>query len=284
MLKAVARAGVLGAAALVVREAGRTSSLLKVVRESVDVDDVPVVDGIYGRQYDDGGNRLILVTAGDSLLSTRGAKEEENTAPVQLAKGLADKEQRPIRLINVARTGHMGSHLKGQIQDLRERLDGIKPDVVFVSMGGSDVRGGTPWKNAKIDYRDAVFDLTRMGAQVAWATVPPMNAPAPLAGTAVGVVMRRKSDAWSEKITQLLNGISKAGYGVMVVPFDKNMADFRDHPEWFSPDDPFHPGDMGQPVAASRVVPYLHEALHKVGNPHPQQSKFDPRGYPIQPT
>lgn len=293
-------------------EIRNTRKVLRLTKESVDVADTPAIDGIYGNEYArDGVKPLVLVEAGDSLLSGRGSSSPENSAAVQVAVGLAHEKQRQVLLIHVARTAHRHIHLESQRNDAEKQLDAAKeelkkkksksddglkfdiddltPDLVFVTMGAAEVTGGSIWRQAKTDYRDFISKVTRTGARVIWGTVPPIDAPVPVAESLLASgAMARKGAKWDGNTMTLLGDIAREGYAVTPVSFQELMDDYRDQPEYFAnldPDhpvpDPFHPGDLGQRVAAERVLPFLVKALDTRGDPHPKQKDFTRRGIPV---
>lgn len=285
-LQVVAAVGTLGRT-----EIASIKRLTRLDRESIDIDDTPAIDGIYGQEFaHEDTEPLVLVEAGDSLLSGRGSSSPENSAAVRVALGLAIANQRPVRLIHVARTASRHIHLNPQAREAKERLNGVKPDLVFVTMGAADVIDGSTWPQARTDYRYFISTFTRMGAKVVWGTVPPLDAPVPVAESLLASrIMSKKGAQWDENSVTLLNDIAQAGYDVTPLSFQTLMAEFRDHPEYFADKDPqnpipdpFHPGDLGQRVAAELVVPLLVAALYKPGDAHPQQRNFTMWGDPVQ--
>lgn len=290
ILKAAATAaGLLAVPAAV--QVANLAHLRRALDESVAYEGPPAVDGIYGAQYP--GAPVNLVGTGDSLLA--GLWAGNRTSMQWVALLLANEIQRPVELFNVAVTGAKVSDLDRQLQKADGRLEGRRPDVVLLSVGATDIQDRNKFGKVRGHMRDILDEWNRRGGQVVVATPPPMDAPTPLNGNVGGKYIGGKAAQWGKEEKEFVRKFANHGHGVTLADFGELMRVFYDNRRLFASGDPthpqpddFHPGSLGQEVAAGLVIPSVLKAYRQsrdaAGNPlpaHPTQKDFDRYGNPI---
>ena len=213
--------------------------------EALDADRVwrPRLDGVPAE----------LVVLGDSIAAGLGAERPKDTLGARLAKGLARRLHRPVRLRTAAIVGAESSLLAGQIDDLPADY---RPDVAVIVVGGNDVTHRVPVSTSIGHLEEAIHRLRASGAAVVVGTCPDLGAlrPVPQPLRALGSRLSRQlADAQAAAAERL--GARAVSLRQAVGPFFVTQPD-----EMFSLDR-FHPSAMGYRRTAEALLPALLDVL-----------------------
>lgn len=210
----------------------------------------PMADKVYRKRYK---KKLDLLILGDSLAAGLGAELPSDTLGARLAKGVAKKAKRAVRLRTVARVG-------GEASMLAEQLDGLprgyRADVAVIVVGGNDVVHRVPVDESVRDLAAAVRRLQEGGTSVVVGTCPDLGAirPVPQPLRALGsAASRQMATAQRKAVLEL---------GARAVSLDVVAGHhFTDNPaEMFSADQ-FHPSGLGYRRTAKAILPSVLAAL-----------------------
>ncbi|WP_082297398.1 SGNH/GDSL hydrolase family protein [Microbacterium sp. GCS4] len=232
---------VCGLRAVLVRQAaiarGRIGKPLG--EESIDA------DRVWRRRLE--GDPVELLVLGDSLAAGLGAETRKQTLGGRLAKGLARRLHRPVRLRTIAVVG-------SESPDLDDQLAGLPvdyaPDVAVIVVGGNDVTHRLPVSTSTRHLRRAIDELRGRGAEVVVGTCPDLGALRP-----VPQPLRRLVSSLSRRLAEAQTGTARdAG----AVPVDLRRAVgpmFFDDPEAMFSLDRFHPSPLGYRRTAEALLP-----------------------------
>ncbi|WP_327040665.1 SGNH/GDSL hydrolase family protein [Microbacterium sp. Root53] len=135
----------------------------------------PDADRVWRRRFD--APPLDLLMLGDSIAAGLGAHRRKDTLGARVAKGLASRLERPVRLRTAAVVGSESSALARQ-------LDGLDPDyradVAVIVVGGNDVTHRVPHQVAVAHLTDAIRRLRARGTAVVVGTCPDLGALRPV--------------------------------------------------------------------------------------------------------
>lgn len=199
------------------------------------------------------GEPIELLIAGDSLAAGLGATRPKETLGGRLAKGLAKRTGRPVRLRSVAVVG-------SESPDLAAQLDGLehayRPDAAVIVVGGNDVTHRIPATESVRHLVTAIERMQERGAVVVVGTCPDLGAlrpvPQPLR-TFAARLSRRLAAAQAE-------GAARAG--AASVDLRRSVGPlFLDEPEQMFSLDRFHPSPLGYRRTAEALLPALMTAL-----------------------
>jgi lysophospholipase L1-like esterase len=199
------------------------------------------------------GDRLDLLLLGDSIAAGLGADTAKQTLGAQLAKRLAKRTGRAVRLHTAARVGAESSMLDGQLTGLRA---GYVPDVAVVVVGGNDV-------THRVRVSESVADLTRCVTAFRESDVPVVvglcpdlgsltAVPQPLRALA-GLASRQLAASQREAVTEV--GAHAVSLAEVVGPF------FLSRPDEMFALDRFHPSGAGYRRTAKALLPSVLAAL-----------------------
>lgn len=213
-------------------------------------EDAHRADRTYKKKY---GNRLHLVLLGDSIAAGLGAEAPEDTLGAQLAKRLARRTHRSVRLVTAARVGSESSELAAQLDTLPPDL---RIDVAVIVVGGNDVTHRIPAATAARHLGDALARLREREVRVVVGTCPDLSAldavKQPLRGLAgrssrtLAAAQQRVAleyDAWVVSLS------------AVVGPF------FLAQPDSMFSVDRFHPSGAGYRRLAKALLPSVMAAL-----------------------
>jgi len=199
------------------------------------------------------GEPVELLVLGDSLAAGLGAERRKETLGGRVAKGLAARVHRPVRLHTAAIVGSE-SHM------LAEQLDGLpnanRADIAVIVVGGNDVTHLISAESASRHLERAISRLREQGTRVVVGTCPDLGSlrpvPQPLRALLSRMSMRM---AWAQA-----RACRRAG----AVPVDLRRAVgpiFRADPgEMFSLDQ-FHPSAAGYRRTAEALLPAVIDAV-----------------------
>jgi lysophospholipase L1-like esterase len=203
------------------------------------------------------GEPLDLLMLGDSIAAGLGAPRPKDTLGARLAKALARREQRPVRLRTAAVVGAESAGLAGQIDALPADY---KPELAVIVVGGNDVTHRLPVSLAAAHLARAVERLRGRGAEVVVGTCPDLGAlravPQPL--RALGSRLSRQlADAQAVAATRA---------GARAVSLRRAVGEvFVSRPDEMFSLDRFHPSALGYRRTADALLVAASAALRDAG-------------------
>lgn len=215
-------------------------------------------DRTWKRKYGDPVDLLLL---GDSIAAGLGAATPKETLGAQLARRLAKRLHRAVRLHTAAQVGAESSMLRAQLAALPA---GYRPDVAVVVVGGNDVTHRVRVAESVRHLEEAVQALLDLGCPVVVGTCPDLGAltavPHPLRALG-GLASRQLAAAQRDKVTAL--GAHAVALADVVGPF------FVARPDEMFAVDRFHPSGAGYRRTAKALLPSVLVALgHADDLPH----------------
>ncbi|WP_110183115.1 SGNH/GDSL hydrolase family protein [Nocardioides solisilvae] len=213
-------------------------------------EEAPRSDGVYKRKYGDPVDLLLL---GDSIAAGLGAEDPQHTLGGQLARRLARRTRRTVRLHTAARVGAETSMLRAQLADLPP---GYRPDVAVVVVGGNDVTHRVRVATSRAQLGEAIEALHGLGAGVVVGTCPDLGTlravPQPL--RSLGSLASRQL-AHAQREVALSSGAWAVSLSDVVGPF------FLAQPDAMFAIDRFHPSEAGYRRTAKALLPSVVAAL-----------------------
>lgn len=213
-------------------------------------EDAHRADKVWKKGY---GDPLDLLVLGDSIAAGLGADAPGGTFGAQLAKRLAKKAKRSVRLHTAARVGAESSQLRAQLAGLPA---GYRPDVAVIVVGGNDVTHRVRVAESRGHLGEAVATLRERGVPVVVGTCPDLGALTVLQQPlrALARVGSRQLAAAQREVTTELGGIA-VSLADVVGPF------FVTRPDAMFAVDRFHPSTKGYERTAKAVLPSVLVAL-----------------------
>ena len=214
-------------------------------------EDALEADRVWLRKLD--GEPLELLILGDSIAAGLGATRRKETLGARIAKGLANRARRPVRLRTVAVVGSESSALREQLDDLPDEYE---PDVAVIVVGGNDITHRVPVATSVSHLTEAIARLRSRGTQVVVGTCPDLGAlrPVPQPLRSLGSRMSRQL-----ALAQADAAVAAGAYAVSlrhaVGPFFISQPD-----EMFSLDR-FHPSALGYRRTAEALLPAVAGSL-----------------------
>lgn len=215
----------------------------------------PDADRHYKRKY---GEPVDLLLLGDSIAAGLGAEKAKHTLGGRLARGIASRAGRSVRLRTAAVVGSESSMLAAQLASLPA---GYRPDVAVIVVGGNDVTHRVPVATSVRHLVEAVDDLRARGTEVVVGTCPDLGAlrPVPQPLRALGSrASRQLADA--QRAAALDRGARVVSLAHVVGPF------FITNPEEMFSLDRFHPSAHGYKRTAKAMLPSVLAALGVVAD------------------
>jgi len=208
-------------------------------------------DRTYKKKY---GEPYELLMVGDSIAAGLGAEEAKGTLGARLAKGLAKKTGRAVRLKTVAQVGSETWMVAEQ--QLPRLLPSYCPDVAVVVVGGNDVTHRIPVAESVASLAEVIEELRARGAQVVVGTCPDLGAlrPLPQPLRSLGARASRQL-AMAQAQVALEAGAYVVSLADVVGPF------FVTNPDEMFSIDRFHPSEMGYKRTAQAILPSVLAAL-----------------------
>ncbi|HEY0644715.1 MAG TPA: SGNH/GDSL hydrolase family protein [Nocardioides sp.] len=199
------------------------------------------------------GEPVDLLVLGDSIAAGLGAERAKHTLGGRLARGIAKRSGRSVRLRTAAVVGSESSMLAAQLASLP---GSYRPDVAVIVVGGNDVTHRVPVADSVRHLVDAVDLLRALGAEVVVGTCPDLGAlravPQPL--RALGARASRQL-AVAQRAAALDHGARVVSLAHVVGPF------FHTFPEEMFSLDRFHPSARGYKRTAKAMLPSVLAAL-----------------------
>lgn len=213
-------------------------------------EDAHDADRVYKKRL---GARIDLVLLGDSIAAGLGADDARGTLGARLARGLAKRTQRSVRLRTVAVVGAESSTLGDQVAALPASA---RPDVAVIVVGGNDVTHRVPVAEAVAHLESAIESLQARGAAVVVGTCPDLGAlrPVPQPLRSLGARASRQL-AQAQREAALARGAWAVSLADVVGPF------FITNPDEMFSLDRFHPSAQGYKRTAKAMLPSVLAAL-----------------------
>jgi lysophospholipase L1-like esterase len=213
-------------------------------------EEVHIADRVYKKKY---GDRIELLLLGDSIAAGLGAEKPKHTLGAQLAKRIAGRTRRAVRLHTAARVGSETSMLRSQLAGLPP---GYTADVAVIVVGGNDVTHRVKPSVSAGHLAQAVRALHEQGTAVVVGTCPDLGAltavPQPLR-TLARIASRQLAAAQREVVLEL--GGRAVSLADVVGPF------FVTQPDEMFAIDRFHPSGAGYRRTAKAILPSVLAAL-----------------------
>lgn len=250
---AVSSAAGIGVAAFALREMLRRQAAVARRRIGKPLGELaPDADRVWRRSLE--GAPVELLFLGDSIAAGLGADRRKDTLGARLAKGLARRTHRPVRLRTAAVVGSESSALAGQLDGLG---DAYTPDLAVIVVGGNDVTHRVPATVAAAHVTHAIERLRERGTAVVVATCPDLRAlravPQPLRSLA-SRLSRQLAAAQAE---------AAVAAGAAVFSLRRTVGPmFLSEPDAMFSMDRFHPSALGYRRTAEALLPI---ALHALG-------------------
>ena len=210
----------------------------------------PDADRVWKSAY---GDPLDLLVLGDSIAAGLGAERRKDTLGARLAKGLAKRTGRAVRLTTGAVVGSESSQLAAQLDGLPE---GYAADVAVIVVGGNDVTHRVPVAVSVGHLEAAVTRLRSVGTEVVVGTCPDLGAlrPVPQPLRSLGSRASRQL-AQAQAAGAVRAGAHAVSLASVVGPF------FITNPDEMFSLDRFHPSALGYRRTAAALLPSLLAAL-----------------------
>lgn len=208
-------------------------------------------DRVWRRSLD--GRPIELLLLGDSLAAGLGAERRKETLGGRIAKGLARRMQRPVRLRTAAVIGSESSALAGQLDSLPS---GYRADVAVIVVGGNDVTHNVPASSAADRLEEAILRLQSDGTAVVVGTCPDLGALRPVPQPLRTVLSRMSR--------RLALAQTSVAWRTGAVPVDLRQAvgpTFHEEPDEMFGLDRFHPSAAGYRRTAEALLPAVITAL-----------------------
>ncbi len=212
-------------------------------------------DRTWKKKY---GDRVDLLVLGDSIAAGLGAETPRQTLGARLARKLAKRTHRAVRLHTAAVVGAESSALAGQLATLPASYS---PHVAIVIVGGNDVTHRVPVVESVDHLTSCVRALQERGTRVVVGTCPDLGAlrPVPQPLRVLGSRASRQLAAAQARAVEPL-GAHVVSLADAVGPFFTSDPD-----EMFSPDR-FHPSSLGYKRTAQALLPHVLEAVQAWSN------------------
>ncbi|WP_248151293.1 SGNH/GDSL hydrolase family protein [Microbacterium aoyamense] len=208
-------------------------------------------DRVWQRRRD--GEPIDLLLLGDSIAAGLGAEHRKDTLGGRIAKGLAKRLHRPVRLRTAAIVGAESSALAQQLDDLPA---GYRPDIAIIVVGGNDVTHRVPVAESARHLSDAVGRLRQRGASVVVGTCPDLGAlrpvPQPL----------RSLGSRQSRVLAAAQAAAAEAAGAQAVSLRTAVGHiFISQPDEMFSLDRFHPSALGYRRTAEALLPAVLAAL-----------------------
>lgn len=211
------------------------------------------------------GNPVKLLVLGDSIAAGLGAERPKDTLGARIARSLAKKSDRAVRLRTAAVVGSESNALRAQLADLPENY---RPDLAVIVVGGNDVTHRISPAQAVPFLAEAIAELQSRGARVVVGTCPDLGTLRPVPQPLRSVLrVSSKRMAAAQAQAARAAGVKYVLLGRLAGPL------FRDHPEEMFSVDRFHPSGTGYRRTAKFLVPVLVKELATQNPANPEGSE-----------
>jgi lysophospholipase L1-like esterase len=205
-------------------------------------------DGLFGRFP---GHPITFAILGDSSAAGYGTESPEETPGVLLASGLAELAKRPVRLIDVAKTGARSTDLAAQVDAALQ----AGPHVAVILIGVNDVKEQMPPSTSVRLLSTAVRRLRAAHCEVVVGTCPDLGVVPPIMPP-----LRQVARAWSRRLAAAQT-IAVVEAGGRTVSLGSLLGEvFRTNPTMWGRDN-FHPSATGYAAASAALLPSVAAAV-----------------------
>ena len=207
-------------------------------------EEAPDADRVWKSKY---GDPLDLLLLGDSIAAGLGAERRKDTLGARLAKGIAKRAHRSVRLTTAARVGSESSVLPDQLAALPAAY---RADVAVIVVGGNDVTHRVPVAESVRHLEETIARLSAAGTAVVVGTCPDLGAlrPVPQPLRTLGSRMSRQLAA-AQREAAVGAGAHAVSLAHVVGPF------FITNPDEMFSLDRFHPSGVGYRRTAKALLP-----------------------------
>lgn len=213
-------------------------------------EDAQVAAELYKKKY---GDPIELLLLGDSIAAGLGADEPDETLGAHLARRLAKRTRRTVRLHCAAHVGSETAMVRAQLAALPR---GYLAEVAVIIVGGNDVTHRVRTAESVGHLREVVEPLLASGTHVVVGTCPDLGAlpvlPQPLRSLAQ-IASRQLASAQREVVLEL--GGRVVSLADVAGPF------FVAQPDDMFAVDRFHPSGAGYRRIAKAMLPSILDAL-----------------------
>lgn len=209
---------------------------------------------------------LHLMVFGDSTATGYGCRSAEEVPGVLLARGLAERSGKRIRLSTKAIVGATSKGLAGQVDAMF--VAGPPPDAAVIMIGANDVTALNGLGPSARRLSDAVTRLRAADAVVVVGTCPDFGVI-----TAIPQPLRWVTRDRGLRLARTQARAVRAAGGVPVPLADLLSPDFRQHPELMFSADRYHPSAAGYELAGMQLLPALCYALGEWPGDLPWESR-----------
>ncbi|HEY3508396.1 MAG TPA: SGNH/GDSL hydrolase family protein [Kribbella sp.] len=205
-------------------------------------------NGLYGRYP---GRPITFAMIGDSSAAGYGTDSPDETPGVLIASGLADLAERPVRLVDVSKTGAKSTELAAQVDTAL--LSG--PHVAVILIGANDVKAKMPPSTSVRQLSAAVRRLRAANCEVVVGTCPDLGVVPPIVPP-----LRWVARSWSHRLAaaQTIAVVEAGGRSVSLGSLLGEV--FRTDPSMWGRDN-FHPSATGYAAASAALLPSVAAAM-----------------------
>jgi lysophospholipase L1-like esterase len=239
--------------------AGQASHARTVIPKSWDIP--PRADGVYSpgggpvqRWHRSMAVDLHLMIFGDSTATGYGCMIAEEVPGVRIARGLAERTGKRIRLSTKAIVGATSKGVCGQVDAMF--VAGSPPDVAVMMLGANDVTALNGISQSAQRLSLAVRKLRARGAVVVVGTCPDLGVI-----SAIPQPLRSLAHARTSQLARAQTAAVRAAGGVPVPLAQLLAPEFRAAPDVMFSADGFHPSATAYALAAEALLPALCAAL-----------------------
>jgi lysophospholipase L1-like esterase len=239
--------------------AGQADKARKIIPKAWDTP--PRADGVYTRE---GGPvqrwrrgmpvDLHLMVFGDSTATGYGCRTGDEVPGALIAKALAERTGKRVRLSTKAIVGATSRGLSGQVDAMF--VAGPPPDAAVIMIGANDVTALNGVGNSAQRLGAAVQRLHAGGAVVAVGTCPDFGVI-----TAIPQPLRWVARTLGRRLAHAQTVAVKAAGGIPVPFADLLAPEFQQAPGLLFAEDQYHPSAAGYALAANQLIPALCTAL-----------------------
>jgi lysophospholipase L1-like esterase len=197
---------------------------------------------------------LHLMIFGDSTATGYGCRDADDVPGVLLARGLAERTGKRIRLSTKAIVGATSKGLSGQVDAMF--VAGPPPDAAVIMIGANDITALNGVGPSARRLGAAVRRLCASGAAVVVGTCPDFGVI-----TAIPQPLRWVAHARGLRLARAQAVAVRAAGGVPVPLADLLASNFLQAPALLFSDDQYHPSAAGYALVADQLLPALCEAL-----------------------
>jgi lysophospholipase L1-like esterase len=209
----------------------------------------PADDGLWGTGTE---TPISFVMIGDSSAAGLGVERSDQTPGAQIAQGLAEIAERPVKLTDVALVGARSADLERQVT----LALAAEPDVAMFMMGANDITHRVSLTTAVSQLDAAVRRLRAAGCEVVVGTCPDLGTIEPIAQP-----LRYLARRWSRQLAAAQTIVVVEAGGRTVSLGDLIGPEFVAAPHEMFSADRFHPSAAGYARAAMAVLPSVCASL-----------------------